>query len=199
MAQILVLYYTTEGATAKMANQIARGVEEIPGADAIIRSVPKVSAECTAVAEDIPTEGAPYATLEDLAQCDGLALGSPTHFGNMAAPLKYFLDQTTSLWFSGALTGKPAGVFTSVSSMHGGHESTLLSMMQPLLHHGMVLMGIPNREPSLVETTTGGTPYGPSHYAHNNENGLSNDEKNLCRVLGQRLAKAALALKTVNL
>ena len=199
MAQILILYYTTEGATAKMANQIARGVEEVPDADAIIRSVPRVSAECAAVAENIPTEGAPYATLDDLMQCDGLALGSPTHFGNMAAPLKYFLDQTTSLWFSGALTGKPAGVFTSVSSMHGGHESTLLSMMHPLLHHGMVLLGIPSREPSLVETTTGGTPYGPSHYAHNNESSLSNDEKNLCRVLGRRLAKAALALKTVNL
>ncbi len=182
-----------------MANQIARGVEEVPDADAIIRSVPRVSAECATVAENIPTEGAPYATLDDLMQCDGLALGSPTHFGNMAAPLKYFLDQTTSLWFSGALTGKPAGVFTSVSSMHGGHESTLLSMMHPLLHHGMVLLGIPSREPSLVETTTGGTPYGPSHYAHNNESNLSNDEKNLCRVLGRRLAKAALALKTVNL
>src|SRR5690554_4544924 len=152
MVDILVLYYSRYGATAEMANLIARGVEEVPGAQAKIRTVPSVSPVCEATEDTIPDDGPPYAEIDDLRHCDGLALGSPTHFGNMAAPLKYFIDNTSELWFSGALTGKPAGVFTATSSMHGGHESTLLTMMMPLLHHGMLVLGLPSREPSLLET-----------------------------------------------
>lgn len=194
MAKILVLYYSRNGATAEMANYVARGVDSVSGAEAVLRTVPDVSTVCEQTADSIPKHGAPYATLDDLKNCDGLALGSPTHFGNMAAPLKYFIDGTTALWFSGALAGKPAGVFTSTGSMHGGQESTLLSMMLPLLHHGMLIMGLPGTEHALHETTTGGTPYGPSHVA-NNRPRLSDDEKVLCKALGTRLANTALRLK----
>lgn len=195
MTEILVLYYSRQGATADMANLIARGVEQVDGATAKVRTVAEVSYVCENTEDSIPDSGPPYATLDDLKNCDGLALGSPTHFGNMAAPLKYFLDNTSSLWFSGGLSGKPAGVFTATSSMHGGQESTLISMMLPLLHHGMVLMGLPCSEPAVLATVTGGTPYGPSHHSGNGNQGLSDDEKNLCRALGTRLAKAAEVLK----
>lgn len=194
MTQILVLYFSRHGSTADMARQIARGIETVDGAEAVIRTVPDVSAVCEKTAERIPAHGAAYATLEDLKNCDGLALGSPTHFGNMAAPLKYFLDGTTELWFTGALAGKPAGVFTSSGSMHGGQESTLLSMMLPLFHHGMMILGLPYSEAALRETTAGGTPYGPSHLEMN-DSVLSIEEKTLCRALGMRLAVTAKALK----
>jgi len=194
MTKILVLYFSRNGATADMAMQIARGIESVDGAEAIVRTVPDVSAVCEKAAERIPAEGPVYATLDDLKNCDGLALGSPTHFGNMAAPLKYFLDSTTPIWFSGALAGKPAGVFTSTGSLHGGQESTLLSMMLPLLHHGMLLVGLPYTEAALRETTSGGTPYGPSHLEEKNSP-LSDPEKTLCRALGKRLALTAKALK----
>jgi len=194
MTKILVLYFSRSGATAEMANHIARGVASVDGAEAVLRTVPDVSTVTEKTADSIPDHGAVYATIDDLKSCDGLALGSPTHFGNMAAPLKYFIDNTTEIWFSGALSGKPAGVFTSTGSMHGGQESTLLSMMLPLLHHGMMILGLPSTEHALRETTSGGTPYGPSHVAANNP-GLSDHEKNLCRALGARLAKTALRLK----
>jgi NAD(P)H dehydrogenase (quinone) len=194
MAKILVLYFSRKGTTAEMANQIARGVEAVSGVDAILRTVPDISSVCEKTAESIPARGAIYATLEDLKTCDGLALGSPTHFGNMASPLKYFIDSTTEIWFSGALIGKPAGVFTSTGSMHGGQESTLLSMMLPLLHHGMLLLGLPYTETALRETTSGGTPYGPSHLSME-QAGLTDHEKKLCQILGTRLAKTALLLK----
>ncbi|MEQ1531453.1 MAG: NAD(P)H:quinone oxidoreductase [Methylococcales bacterium] len=194
MIKILVLYYSKHGATAQMAKQIARGVESVAGAEALLRTVPDVSALCEKTAESIPSHGAVYADLADLKSCDGLALGSPTHFGNMAASLKYFLDNSTELWFSGALSGKPAGVFTSTGSMHGGQESTLLSMMLPLLHHGMLLVGLPYSEAALRETSSGGTPYGASHVALHQEQ-LTEHEKSLCLALGARLAKTALLLK----
>ena len=194
MTKILVLYYSRNGATAAMANHIARGVEAVDGAEAVLRTVPEVSCVCDKTAESIPAHGAIYATLDDLKQCDGLALGSPTHFGNMAAPLKYFIDGTTEIWFSGALVGKPAGVFTSTGSLHGGQESTLLSMMLPLLHHGMLLLGLPYTETALRETLSGGTPYGPSHLS-SEPNGLSAHEKTLCRALGTRLARTSQLLK----
>ncbi|ASF46513.1 NAD(P)H:quinone oxidoreductase [Methylovulum psychrotolerans] len=194
--KILILYFSRHGTTATMANHIARGVESVQGAEAILRTVPDVSAVCEKLADTIPEHGALYATLDDLHNCDGLALGSPTHFGNMAAPLKYFLDGTTALWFTGALVGKPAGVFTSTGSLHGGQESTLLSMMLPLLHHGMLLMGLPYTEAALRETASGGTPYGPSHLASEGA-GLTDHEKILCQALGARLAKTALSLKSV--
>ncbi|MFA6072361.1 MAG: NAD(P)H:quinone oxidoreductase [Janthinobacterium sp.] len=196
MTKILVLYFSRNGATAEMANHIARGIETVDGAEAALRTVPDVSSICEKTAESIPSQGAIYATLEDLKQCDGLALGSPTHFGNMASPLKYFIDSTTEIWFSGALIGKPASVFTSTGSMHGGQESTLLSMMLPLLHHGMLLLGLPYTESALRETTSGGTPYGPSHLSLE-QTGLSDHEKKLCLVLGKRLATTALLLKRV--
>ncbi len=194
MTTILILYYSRDGATSAMANQIARGVESVEGAEAVLRTVPEVSALCEKTAPSIPAEGAIYATLDDLKNCDGLAMGSPTRFGNMAAPLKYFLDSTTALWFAGALAGKPAGLFTSTGSMHGGQESTLFSMMIPLLHHGMMILGLPYTEHDLRETTTGGTPYGASHLAMDTE-ALSVHEKNLCRALGARLAITAQRLK----
>lgn len=194
MAKILVLYYSRDGGTARMAQHIARGVESVAGAEALLRTVPEVSAVSEKVADSIPDSGAPYASLNDLENCDGLALGSPTHFGNMAAALKYFLDSSTPLWFSGALSGKPAGVFTSTGSMHGGHETTLLSMMLPLMHHGMLLLSMPCNEIALRETVSGGTPYGPSHCSEADAE-LTEHEKRLCWVLGERLAKTALALK----
>lgn len=192
---VLVLYYSRHGATERMARQIARGVE-LAGLEARLRTVPAVSADCVASAPDIPAEGAPYATLDDLKGCAGLALGSPTRFGNMAAPLKYFIDGTSSLWLSGELVGKPAAVFTSTASLHGGQESTLLSMLLPLLHHGMLITGIPYSEPALLSTTGGGTPYGASHYAGaDGKRGLDEQESALCRALGQRLAQTALRLE----
>ena len=194
MIKILILYFSRNGATAEMANQIARGVEAVEGAEAVLRTVPDISSVCEKTAESIPLQGAIYATLADLKNCDGLALGSPTHFGNMAAPLKYFIDSTTETWFSGALIGKPASVFTSTGSLHGGQESTLLSMMLPLLHHGMLLLGLPYTESALRETTSGGTPYGPSHLSLE-QLGLTDHEKKLCVALGTRLAKTALLLK----
>ena len=192
---ILVLYYSRHGATTEMARQIARGVE-LGGLEARLRTVPSVSADCEAVAPEIPSEGAPYASLDDLKNCAGLALGSPTRFGNMAAPLKYFLDGTSSLWLTGALVGKPAGVFTSTASLHGGQESTLLSMMLPLLHHGMLITGLPYSESALLETRGGGTPYGASHHAGNDgKRALDEHETALCRALGQRLAQTAVKLE----
>ena len=195
MAYILVLYYSRYGATAEMARQVARGVEEVSGMEARLRTVPSVSTVCEATEDSIPAEGAPYASHDDLQHCAGLALGSPTRFGNMAAPMKYFIDSTSSLWISGALIGKPAGAFTSASSMHGGQESTLLSMMLPLLHHGMLITGLPYSETELLHTQSGGTPYGPSHLAGTDSKlPLSTEEKNLCRALGRRLAQTATRL-----
>nr|WP_298142851.1 NAD(P)H:quinone oxidoreductase [uncultured Pseudomonas sp.] len=192
---ILVLYYSRHGATAEMARQVARGVE-MAGLEARLRTVPAVSSECEAVSAEIPTEGALYASLDDLKHCAALALGSPTRFGNMAAPLKYFLDGTSSLWLSGGLVGKPAGVFTSTASLHGGQETTLLSMMLPLLHHGMLIAGLPYSESALLETRGGGTPYGPSHHAGaDSKRALDEHEIALCRALGQRLAQIAMKLE----
>ena len=192
---ILVLYYSRHGATAEMARQIARGVE-FGGLEARLRTVPAVSSECQQVAAEIPTEGALYASLDDLQHCAGLALGSPTRFGNMAAPLKYFLDGTSNLWLTGGLVGKPAGVFTSTASLHGGQESTLLSMLLPLLHHGMLISGLPYSEGALLSTRGGGTPYGPSHHAGaDGKRALDEDETALCRALGLRLAKLAQQLE----
>ncbi len=194
-AKILVIYYSRNGSTEKLARQIARGIESVEGAEAILRTVPEVSPLCEKVVGDIPENGAPYATLQELENCDGLALGSPTYFGNMAAPLKHFIDSTTAMWFAGSLSGKPAGVFTSTGSMHGGQETTLLSMMLPLMHHGMLMMSLPCNEIALRETVAGGTPYGPSHHAESEED-LTEHEKRLCWVLGERLAKTAVALKS---
>ena len=195
-AAVLVLYYSRFGATAEMARHVARGVGEVDAAQARIRTVPAVSAETEALADDIPAEGPPYATIDDLRECDALVLGSPTRFGNMAAALKYFLDSTGGLWLSGALAGKPAGVFTSTASLHGGQEATLLSMMLPLLHHGMFLIGLPYTEPQLFATATGGTPYGPSHVAGaDSDRAVSDDEHALCRALGRRVAGAAVDLQ----
>ncbi len=195
MSQILVLYYSRHGATAEMAQLVARGVEKVTGMNAMLRTVPEVSSVCQAVESSIPEQGAPYVTTDDLAACSGLVLGSPTRFGNMAAAMKYFIDSTSANWMSGHLSGKPAGVFTSVSSLHGGHESTLLTMMLPLLHHGMLLVGTPYSEPELLATTSGGTPYGPSHLAGKESNlPISQDEKNLCIAIGQRVADIAKKL-----
>ena len=195
MSTILILYYSRYGATREMARQIARGVEEVAGMEARLRTVPAVSTVCEATEESIPDEGAPYATLEDLEQCAGLALGSPTRFGNMAAPMKYFIDSTSRLWLSGALMGKPGAVFTSSSSLHGGQETTLMSMMLPLLHHGMLITGLPYSETELLHTQSGGTPYGPSHLAGTDSKlPLSDEEKSLCRALGKRLADLAKRL-----
>ncbi len=194
MPKVLIIYYSHHGSTEKLANHIARGVEEVDQVSAIIRAVPRVSAVCEATESDIPSNGAPYATLDDLRKCDGLAIGSPTRFGNMAAPLKYFLDSSSALWLSGELAGKPAAVFTSTSSMHGGQESTLLSMMIPLLHHGMVITGIPYSEGDLHSTKTGGSPYGASHVALDGDTKISDEEKRLCRALGKRLAELSLKL-----
>lgn len=189
---ILVLYYSRTGSTSQLAQYIARGVERVDGMEAKIRTVPPVSPTCEAVDKSIPDEGAPYVDLDDLRHCQGLALGSPTRFGNMAAPLKYFLDSTSSLWLAGDLVDKPACVFSSSASMHGGQESTLLSMMIPLLHHGMIVLGLPYTEPSLNNTLTGGTPYGVTHVSGvANENELSADEITLAKNLGERLARVA--------
>lgn len=196
MAEILILYYSRSGNVAHMANLIARGVEEVAGCNARLRTVPAISSVCEATQDSIPDEGPPYATNQDLAECDGLILGSPTRFGNMASAMKYFIDNSSEIWLSGKLTGKPAAVFTSSSSLHGGQESTLLSMMLPLLHHGMVLLGLPYSETALSHTKGGGSPYGASHHAGTNNNRpLCDEEKQLCRALGKRIAETALKLK----
>ncbi len=196
---VLILYYSTHGSVANMAEQMARGVEQVSGVEARLRTVPSVSTDTQASASDIPEDGPLYCSEEDLRNCAGLILGSPVRFGNMAAPLKYFLDGTTNLWLTGALINKPASVFTSSSSLHGGQETTLQSMMLPLLHHGMVIAGVPYSEPSLTATQTGGTPYGTSHVAGSqNQSALSTDETKLCLAQGKRMAQLALALTDLN-
>ncbi len=197
MSEILILYYSRHGSVAKMARQIARGIESVSGATARLRTVPPVSADCEKTGPDVPDSGAPYVDARDLKECSGLILGSPTRFGNMAAPLKYFLDGTSGLWLSGALAGKPAAVFTSTGSLHGGQETTLLSMALPLLHHGMLLVGLPYTEPALNSTQAGGTPYGASHYAGTGAQprSLTREEETLCQALGRRVADIALKLQ----
>jgi len=195
-AQILVVYYSRTGSVARLARQVCRGIESVSGAAATLRSVPPVTAESERPQRAVPEDGAPWATLDDLAACDGLIIGSPTRFGNMAAPLKHFLDQTGSLWAQGTLADKPAAAFTSTQSMHGGQESTLLSMMLPLLHHGMVYVGLPYTEGELNTTQSGGTPYGSSHVVSAVPEGeLSAEEAALARALGRRMARIGLALK----
>jgi NAD(P)H dehydrogenase (quinone) len=196
MAEVLVLFYSRRGATAELARQVVRGVESVAGARARLRTVPAVSAVSEATEPVVPESGPPYATHEDLRECDALVLGSPTRFGTMAAPLKYFLDGTSALWLNGALDRKPAGVFTSTGSMHGGQESTLLGMMLPLLHHGMYLVGLPFTADAINETRTGGTPYGASHFAGaKGDTRLSNHERELAQLLGRRVAELAVAVR----
>jgi NAD(P)H dehydrogenase (quinone) len=193
---ILVLYYSRHGATRKLAELIAQGVESVPGVDARLRTVPAVSTVAEATAPGIPTDGAPYVELSDLAECAGLALGSPTRFGNMAAAMKYFLDGTAAEWLAGTLSGKPAVVFASTGSLHGGQEATLLSMMIPLLHHGMLVMGLPYTHPELMTTSSGGSPYGATHWAGiDGDKQVTDDEKRLAIALGRRLAEAATRLQ----
>lgn len=193
--EILVLYYSHHGSVRELAHHIARGIEQAPGIAARLRTVPKISAVCEATEAAIPDEGAPYVEIRDLEECIGLALGSPTRFGNMAAPLKYFLDSTGGLWLKGALAGKPAAVFTSTTSLHGGQESTLLSMMLPLLHHGMMILGIPYTEAALSATREGGTPYGASHVSGSDGNTTASEHERLLAVaLGRRLAETAKKL-----
>jgi NAD(P)H dehydrogenase (quinone) len=195
MPDILVLYYSRHGAVKEMARWVAHGVERVAGMSARLRTVPRVSTVIEAVEPAVPDAGAPYCELDDLEQCAGLALGSPTRFGNMAAPLKYFWDGTAALWLSGALAGKPAAVFTSTASLHGGQESTLVSMILPLLHHGMLIVGLPYTEPGLMRTSSGGTPYGASHVAGAaSDRAVDDAEKQLCIALGQRLAETARRL-----
>lgn len=197
MTQILILYYSRYGAVKQMAQYIARGVESIPGVEARLRTVPAVSPNTEATEPGIPDSGAPYVTLDDLKNCDGLALGSPTRFGNMAAPMKYFLDTTSGLWLSGSLVNKPAAVFSSTSSLHGGQETTLLSMMLPLMHLGFIMLGIPYTEPDLNTTKTGGTPYGATHVTGpDGKAPISDEEQRLCFALGKRLATVAVQLKS---
>jgi NAD(P)H dehydrogenase (quinone) len=196
MADILVLYYSVGGAVRRMAELVAEGVERAPGAAARLRTVPRVSAVTRQAQPEIPPEGAPYCELADLESCAGLALGSPTRFGNMAAPMKHFLDGTGPLWLKGSLAGKPACVFTSTASMHGGQETTLLAMMLPLLHHGMVIVGLPYVQAELNATRTGGTPYGPSHFAGvADDQPVTDTERALCIAQGRRLADIALKLR----
>ena len=195
MPEILVLYYSHRGAVREMARLVARGIEQVPGTGARLRTVPQVASVTTLAQPPIPEAGAPYCELADLEQCAGIALGSPTRFGNMAAPMKHFWDGTGALWLKGALAGKPAAVFTSTSSLHGGQESTLLSMMLPLLHHGMLIVGLPYTMPELSTTETGGTPYGASHVAGSaSDRPVSAEEKTLCIALGRRLAEVTLKL-----
>lgn len=195
MKEILVLYYSHTGAVKEMAQLVARGVEQVAGCAARVRTVPKVSTVSEAVESAVPGSGAPYAELKDLVECAGIALGSPTRFGNMAAPMKYFWDSTGELWLKGTLAGKPAAVFTSTASPHGGQETTLVSMMLPLLHHGMVIVGLPYTEPELFTTAGGGTPYGASHHAGPaGERPITEPERKLCLALGRRLAEVARRL-----
>lgn len=195
MAEILVLFYSRKGSTAELARQVCRGIESVSGARARLRTVPQVTTVIDQPQPAVPSEGPPFATYDDLSECDGLVLGSPTRFGNMAAPMKYFLDGTSALWANGALVGKPAGVFTSTQTMHGGQETTLVSMMMPLLHHGMVIVGVPYTEAALTTTRSGGSPYGASHVA--NTSGiakLTEEERSLAMVLGRRVAELAVKL-----
>ena len=193
---ILVLYYSRHGSTRKLAELIAQGIESVTGCDARLRTVPAVSTVTEATEPDIPAQGAPYIELKDLEECAGLALGSPTRFGNMAAPMKYFWDGTTSQWLSGALVGKAGCVFTSTGSLHGGQESTLLSMMLPLMHHGMILLGLPYTQAELMTTASGGTPYGASHWSGiSGSHAISEDTKSLAIALGRRLAQTAVKLR----
>jgi NAD(P)H dehydrogenase (quinone) len=196
MTTILILYYSRYGSVKQMAQYIARGVESVAGCEARIRTVPPVAPKTEITEPPIPESGAPYATLEDLKECDGLALGSPTRFGNMAAPMKYFIDTTSSLWLSGNLVNKPAAVFSSTASLHGGQETTLLSMMMPLIHLGFVIVGVPYTEPDLNTTKSGGTPYGATHFAGpDGKNSVTEEEQRLCFAMGKRLAEVALKLK----
>jgi NAD(P)H dehydrogenase (quinone) len=196
MSEILILYYSRNGKTAQLARLVARGVEEVPGMRARLRSVPPVAPITETAMPPEPDDGAPYATLADLRECAGLVLGSPTRFGNMAAPLKHFIDSTATEWLSGALVGKPAGVFTSTSTQHGGQETTLVSMMLPLLHHGMLVVGIPYTEIALNRTAGGGSPYGSSHVAGTaNQHAIADDERTLARALGRRVAEIAAKLE----
>ncbi len=194
-ADILVLYYSRHGATRRLAELIAQGVDTVPGAAARMRTVPPVAPHIEVASPPVPPEGSPYVELADLERCDGLALGSPTRFGNMAAPLKHFIDSTAGLWLSGGLAGKPAALFTSTNSMHGGQESTCLSMMLPLLHHGMLIVGLPYTEPDLNETSSGGSPYGASHHARLSQQPVTAEESRLAVALGKRLASIALKLR----
>jgi NAD(P)H dehydrogenase (quinone) len=197
MNEILVLYYSRQGSTAALARQVCRGIEAVPGMQARLRTVAPVAVTTERLDPAVPDDGPPYATHDDLVQCCGLVLGSPTRFGNMAAPMKFFWDGTSALWLSGALVDKPAGVFTSTQTLHGGQEATLLSMMIPLLHHGMYLVGLPFSEPGLNETRSGGTPYGASHVAAISGHGeLSETERELARALGRRVAALADRLQT---
>ena len=193
--EILVLYHSHHGAVGQMARLVARGIEQVNGVSARVRTVPRVSSVAEASEPAVPDNGAPYAELKDLEECIGVAVGSPTRFGNMAAPMKYFWDGTGSLWLKGALAGKPAAVFTSSASMHGGQETTLTSMMLPLLHHGMLIVGLPYTEPDLLNSTSGGTPYGASHVAGvSSDHAISESERKLCIALGKRLALTAIKL-----
>jgi len=195
--EILVLYYSPGGTTAEMANIIARGVEEIDGARARVRTVPEVSPTTEQSAASIPESGPLYASTDDLTECDGLILGCPTHYGNMPAAMKYFIDGTSALWMGGKLAGKPAAVFSASTSMHGGQESTLLTMMLPLLHHGMLIVGLPYTETALFETKTGGSPYGPTRLTDDLEaTPLSDDERQLCLAIGKRVASTAKKLSS---
>jgi NAD(P)H dehydrogenase (quinone) len=197
VADILVVFYSRKGSTAELARQVCRGVESVSGARARLRTVPPVVTSIEQPQPQIPSEGPPYATHEDLRECAGLILGSPTRFGNMAAPLKHFLDGTSALWVSGALANKPAAVFTSTQTMHGGQETTLVSMMLPLLHHGMFVVGLPYTETALNQTCTGGSPYGASHVAGSEvQPRLSDDEKTLAQLLGRRVAELAMKLRS---
>ena len=195
MTEILVLYYSAGGSVREMAHLVARGINQVAGASARVRTVPPVAPRTQVAEPPVPDEGAPYVELADLDQCAGLALGSPTRFGNMAAPLKYFLDTTGALWAKGTLAGKPAAVFTSTASLHGGQETTLTSMMLPLLHHGMLILGLPYTLPEVNRTASGGTPYGASHWAGAaDDKPLTDDERTLCIALGRRLAETAVKL-----
>ena len=195
MPYVLILYYSRYGAVKEMANEIARGVEEITGIEARVRTVPNISTVCEATESEIPAQGPPYATFDDVRDCAGLIVGSPTRFGNMAAPLKHFIDSLSGLWFSGALINKPAGFFSSTSSLHGGQETTLISMMLPLIHLGAIVVGVPYSESDLSTTQTGGTPYGPTHMAgKDSKNPLSDEEKRLCKALGKRIGSISLKL-----
>ncbi|MDD5364108.1 MAG: NAD(P)H:quinone oxidoreductase [Gallionellaceae bacterium] len=195
MHDILILYYSLHGSVKQLAAHIAHGVESVPGVRARLRTVPKVVSEADGPAKLVPDEGAPYVTLKDLQECAGLALGSPTRFGNMAAAMKYFWDGTSSLWLAGALAGKPASVFTSTASLHGGQETTLISMMLPLMHHGMVIVGLPYTNPELTATRSGGTPYGVSHFAGaDGRQPVTEEERRLAYAQGRRLAEIAVKL-----
>jgi NAD(P)H dehydrogenase (quinone) len=197
VTDILVVYYSRKGATAALAREVCQGVDSIAGAAARLRTVPAISTVCEATGPPVPADGPPYATLADLEECAGVLVGSPTRFGNMAAPLKYYFDGTSSLWLGGDLAGKPAGLFTSTSTLHGGQETTLLAMALPLLHQGMLIVGVPYTEPALSTTTTGGSPYGASHVTWNRKDDrLSEDEKTIARALGARVASIALKLQS---